>query len=222
MTNEPHRQHPDPSPTKPSSRADDPILARHMSHEDWLAALEAERPDVIDALVDAREVGDASLVRELGARLVWGWVSVGMSVGRAEKDGVLLSFDDLILDDDALLHYLDDSVPTRRLKALENGDTWTERERALAHARAAEDFFEHTSEPDRVFQIVRVESRDGTPIFVAHILVGDYPCESYFAGAADSIDAAMEAVKALGYVSADDVRERYAAKRAWPSRMLKK
>ena len=68
--------------------------------------------------------------------------------------------------------------------------------------------------PTVCFQIVRVESRDGTPIFVAHILEGDYPCESYFAGAADSIDAAMEAVKALGYVSADDVRERYPAKRA--------
>ena len=74
---------------------------------------------MIDALVDARERGDASLVRELGARLVWGWVSVG----RAEEDGVLLSFDDSILDDDTTTCFnLEDSVPARRLKALENGD----------------------------------------------------------------------------------------------------
>lgn len=212
---------PDISPNEPSWRADDSILAHWrahtFSHEEWLAALDAERPDVIDELVDARERDDAYLVRELGARLVWGWVSAGRA-GCVEEEGVFLSFDDEILDKNNVPEslipqmscYLKDVVSERRMNALKNGATWTERERVLAHKKALEDHFEHACDPNRYFEIVRVESRAGTPMFVAHIIDGcDYPCESFFAGAADSIDEAMEAVKALGYVSADDVRKRY-------------
>ena len=215
----PRQPAPSPDPDggpQVSWRADDPILARWrantFTYEEWVRALDAEQPDVIDALVDARKRGDAALVRELGARLVWGWVGVR----EAEEYGAILSFDDPILDDhygdDELLHYLEGSVSARRMTALQHGAKWTGRERDWAHARAAEGFFDDPQ--GRVFEIVRVESRDGTRLFVAHILDGDYPCDSYFAGAADSIEAAREALKGVGYVSADDVHERYPATRA--------
>ena len=161
----------------------------------------------IDAFLVAFAAGDVARIPELGANLVELW----NSSGSADESGLLLPFDDKILDPethDEGLSNMEQLVSPTRLDELENGEPWSEAEIAAAVTAGVEAYFSDNPEPYWTWLVRQAEGTDGTSVFVAQLLAGDYPCDSYFAGAADSVLAAVESIKPFGYISLEDFVER--------------
>jgi hypothetical protein len=184
-----------------------------MAKVDW-----HDEQSVMNAFVEAVHAGRPAAANKAGRKLVDGHFEGSFHGPREVADGTLLPEDSVPADpmaDDALvgLEVLEGHVPDERFEELEDGEDLTDEERRLWRGLAAESIL--TENPDwDVYQgwsVARVVHTDGREAFLAR-LSGGYsfttPASEY-AGAAVTLEDAVELLKREGFITVEDFQERW-------------
>ena len=181
---------------------------------DW-----SDETAVCDAFVEAVHAGDRASTSDVGNALVAKSFEGDFSGVDEVESGVLLTEalmpqDPDSVDDASGVALLEGLVSGERLAALVDGASLSTEELALWQQAAAEHILASIGELDwdrySGWAVHRVRHSDGREAYLADV-GGGYSFDGAwreYRGGATTLDQALAALKAHGYVSVDDVRDR--------------